>query len=138
MAIYGTTFPAQPNVPLRSPETLAPEDLSTGTTTDTTAQASQQQQQPPPPPPQRQRKKWPLMIFSHGVGCSRLMYSTFCGEMASRGYIVVAIEHRDGTSPVTTIIGEDGQTKRVDFLSWKQLQLRLVSFLVLVRADLVT
>jgi platelet-activating factor acetylhydrolase len=41
-------------------------------------------------------KKWPVAIVSHGVGCSRLMYSAFCGEMASRGYIVLAIEHRDG------------------------------------------
>jgi platelet-activating factor acetylhydrolase len=43
-------------------------------------------------------RKWPVLLFSHGVGCSRLMYSAWCGEMASRGYIVIAIEHRDGGS----------------------------------------
>ena len=31
------------------------------------------------------------------------MYSTLCGEMASRGYIVVACEHRDGTGPSTVV-----------------------------------
>jgi platelet-activating factor acetylhydrolase len=41
-------------------------------------------------------KRWPVLFFSHGVGCSRLMYSQICGELASHGYLVVAIEHRDG------------------------------------------
>jgi len=70
------------------------------------------------PPP---TSKWPVMIFSHGVGCSRLMYSAFCGEMASRGYIVAAIEHRDGTGPSSKITVE-GCTKILDWLDWKDLQ----------------
>jgi platelet-activating factor acetylhydrolase len=90
-AIYGTTFPAYMNAPLRRIE-------------ETQGDAS-----------------YPLMIFSHGVGCSRLMYSSFCGEMASRGRIVCAIEHRDGTSPSSTIVTEDGVSKKLDFLSWKDL-----------------
>ena len=44
------------------------------------------------------------------------MYSTFCGEMASRGYVVCAIEHRDGTSPSSVIVMEDGTSKVVDFV----------------------
>lgn len=67
-------------------------------------------------------KKWPLMIFSHGVGCSRLMYSAFCGEMASRGYVVCAIEHRDGTSPSSTIVTNDGRSKMLDWLQWTDLE----------------
>jgi platelet-activating factor acetylhydrolase len=66
--------------------------------------------------------KWKLMLFSHGVGCSRLMYSAFCGEMASRGYIVAAIEHRDGTGPSSTILGFDGTKKVLDWLQWSDLQ----------------
>lgn len=61
------------------------------------------------------------MIFSHGVGCSRLMYSAFCGEMASRGYVCCAIEHRDGTSPSSTIVTEDGRAKKLEWLQWTDL-----------------
>ncbi|TFK45802.1 alpha/beta-hydrolase [Heliocybe sulcata] len=67
-------------------------------------------------------KKWPVMIFSHGAGCSRLMYSAFCGEMASRGYVVAAIEHRDGTSPSSKITAADGTTKVLDWLEWSDLE----------------
>lgn len=66
--------------------------------------------------------KWPVMIFSHGAGCSRLMYSAFCGEMASRGYVVAAIEHRDGTSPSSKITSADGTTKVLDWLEWSDLE----------------
>lgn len=46
---------------------------------------------------------FPLMIFSHGMGGSRTAYSSLCGEFASYGFIVVALEHRDGTCPRTLI-----------------------------------
>lgn len=62
------------------------------------------------------------MLFSHGVGCSRLMYSSFCGEMASRGYVVAAIEHRDGTGPSSTIRTEQGRVEKLDWLQWSDLQ----------------
>lgn len=51
---------------------------------------------------------WPVIVFSHGMAASRTQYSTYCGELASRGYIVAAIEHRDGSCPASAIMREDG------------------------------
>ncbi|KDQ54355.1 hypothetical protein JAAARDRAFT_38519 [Jaapia argillacea MUCL 33604] len=44
-------------------------------------------------------KPWPLVIFSHGLGGSRTTYSNLCTRVASSGRVVIAFEHRDGTSP---------------------------------------
>ena len=38
--------------------------------------------------------KWPIVVFSHGIGCSRFMYSQICYDIASYGFIVAATEHR--------------------------------------------
>ncbi|KAI0126873.1 platelet-activating factor acetylhydrolase [Xylariales sp. AK1849] len=40
---------------------------------------------------------FPVIFFSHGLGGSRNVSSIICGEMASNGFIVVAMEHRDGS-----------------------------------------
>lgn len=49
------------------------------------------------------REKFPVIIFSHGLGGSRLCYSTICGELASFGCIVIAVEHRDGSGARTHV-----------------------------------
>ncbi|CAK4032819.1 platelet-activating factor acetylhydrolase-like [Lecanosticta acicola] len=46
---------------------------------------------------------FPLILFSHGLGGTRTMYSSVCGEFASYGFIVCAVEHRDGSGPRTYI-----------------------------------
>ncbi|KAI6045280.1 platelet-activating factor acetylhydrolase [Pisolithus marmoratus] len=65
--------------------------------------------------------KWPLLLFSHGAGSSRLMNSSFCGEMASRGYVVAALEHRDGTGPYARIVNQDGEKRDFSWINWSDL-----------------
>ncbi|KAF7976303.1 hypothetical protein HWV62_7003 [Athelia sp. TMB] len=117
-AIYGTTLPARANAPLRPPSPSAVPSAESDT---------------PDPSPRAEdtdsTARWPLMLFSHGVGGSRQKYSHFCGEMASRGWVCAAIEHRDGTSPESVVLlGQDkdakthaGGRERLDWLDWGDL-----------------
>ena len=56
-----------------------------------------------PPPGEPKKPCFPLLIFSHGLGGTRTTYSSVCGEFASYGFVVVAIEHRDGSGPRTFV-----------------------------------
>lgn len=49
-------------------------------------------------------QRLPVMIFTHGMLSSRTDYTHYLGELASRGVVVAAIEHRDGSSPASPII----------------------------------
>ncbi len=46
---------------------------------------------------------FPMIMFSHGLGGTRTMYSSVCGEFASYGFVVCAVEHRDGSGPRTYV-----------------------------------
>merc|ERR1719450_349333 len=40
---------------------------------------------------------WPVVVFSHGMGCNRFIMSQLCYQLASQGVVVAAVEHRDGS-----------------------------------------
>ena len=66
-------------------------------------------------------KTFPVMVFSHGFASSRTDYTHYAGELASRGYVVAMIEHRDGSCPGSVVIGADG--KQRDVLHFKENEL---------------
>ncbi|KAJ3205720.1 Platelet-activating factor acetylhydrolase [Entophlyctis luteolus] len=82
-------------------------------------------------PPISGGKKLPVAIFCHGLAGNQTTYSTFCGSLASRGIVVLSIEHRDGSASVSARnnyaerIGYAGYPEDVDeALKFRQTQLR--------------
>ncbi|KAK4511519.1 uncharacterized protein ATC70_012734 [Mucor velutinosus] len=54
-----------------------------------------------------QQKPFPVIVFSHGLGGNRLIYSSICSDLASHGFVVVAIEHRDGSASLAKGIDDE-------------------------------
>ncbi|XP_030746400.1 platelet-activating factor acetylhydrolase-like [Sitophilus oryzae] len=46
-------------------------------------------------------KKLKCIVLSHGLGGNRFLYTNICCELASRGFLVVALEHRDNSASNT-------------------------------------
>ena len=54
----------------------------------------------------------PIIVFSHGLGANAEIYSYQTLALAARGYVVVVVEHTDGTAPV--VMRKDGSILKRD------------------------
>eukprot|EP00271_Cylindrocystis_brebissonii_P011959 TRINITY_DN29998_c0_g1_i1.p1 TRINITY_DN29998_c0_g1~~TRINITY_DN29998_c0_g1_i1.p1 ORF type:complete len:435 (+),score=65.96 TRINITY_DN29998_c0_g1_i1:22-1305(+) len=61
--------------------------------------------------PKEGQHKWPVVLFSHGLWTMRTAYSTFCCDLASHGYVVVAVEHGDGSACMARSTLPDGTVR---------------------------
>ncbi|TKR82422.1 hypothetical protein L596_016151 [Steinernema carpocapsae] len=53
---------------------------------------------------------FPVVIFSHGLSGCRHFYSSFCTSLASYGYVIAAIEHRDRSACYSYSVEVDPDT----------------------------
>lgn len=68
--------------------------------------------------PSTSSKRWPVLIFSHGLGGSRNAYSHFLASLASHGVVAIAADHRDGSAPLSIIRNINGtRSKVVEYIS---------------------
>ena len=71
-------------------------------------------QEGPPPKGHDGEPVFPLLMFSHGLGGTRTAYSSLCSEFASYGFVVCAVEHRDGSGPRTFVNHRKQKTRSKD------------------------
>ncbi|MCJ1379127.1 hypothetical protein MMC17_002227 [Xylographa soralifera] len=63
-------------------------------------------------------KRWPVVVFSHGLGGSRNAYSHLLGSLSSYGIVAIAPEHREGSAPISYIKqGNGSEPVPIDYRS---------------------
>jgi len=63
----------------------------------------------------------PCVVFTHGMAGMSQSYSHYLGSIASHGYVVAAVEHRDGSGPGTIVHYPNETDRRVWHLKLKDL-----------------
>ncbi|KAF2004505.1 PAF-acetylhydrolase family member [Amniculicola lignicola CBS 123094] len=64
----------------------------------------------------------PGVVFTHGMAGMSQSYSHYLGSIASHGFVVAAVEHRDGSGPGTIVHYEEGKERRVWHLKLDDLE----------------
>ncbi|EOA89130.1 hypothetical protein ACJQWK_09290 [Exserohilum turcicum] len=64
----------------------------------------------------------PCMVFTHGMAGMSQSYAHYLGSIASHGYVVAAVEHRDGSGPGTIIHRPNGTERTVWHLKLEDLE----------------
>ncbi len=64
----------------------------------------------------------PCVVFTHGMAGMSQSYSHYLGSIASHGYVVAAVEHRDGSGPGTIVHYPDGKERKVWHLKLKDIE----------------
>ena len=83
-------FPTDPHVPAFDGAPLFHSTKAT-TTAPPNSESEQANREEQPSPKEIQ---FPVIVFSHGLGAMRTVYSAICIDLASHGYVVTAVDHR--------------------------------------------
>lgn len=65
----------------------------------------------------------PVAIFSHGLGGTANTYSSYLSSLASTGIVAVAIEHRDGTCPHTSIFQDEKKEESLMYVKEDEVKI---------------
>lgn len=71
--------------------------------------------------PVRTGEKYPLVVLSHGLGALRTIYSAIGNDLASHGFIVASVEHRDESASATYYFNDQSDAE-IGNKSWLYLK----------------
>lgn len=64
----------------------------------------------------------PMVVFTHGMAGMSQSYSHYLGSIASHGYVVAAVEHRDGSGPGSIVHHPEGTEQFVWHMKLEDLK----------------